>query len=320
MNESLCDLCGLSLPPKPSSTEWNNKTYRFCCAGCRQVFVILAESGLLQGDFKDSEIYQTSLKLGIISRPAAQSSDRAEEAESTLLDPETIKHSKVLTLHISGMWCSACSWLIDNVVSAEKGVVHIQVLFAADTAKIQYLPQIISAEKIKTQIHQLGYNAVGRDEATGEIAKERKQLLLRMGTAIFFAVNIMMFNAVIYIGYFEEISAAISRLIVLLLWALATPAVLWCGLPVHKKAYYSLTAKTPTMEVLLSTGIFTAYFYSIYMFFINDPHVYFDTSANLVALILVGKFFETSARHKATDGIHRLYVMLPKKVRIKTAN
>ncbi len=56
------------------------------------------------------------------------------------------------------------------------------------------------------------------------------------------------------------------------------------------------------------------------MFFINDPHVYFDTSANLVALILVGKFFETSARHKATDGIHRLYVMLPKKVRIKTAH
>ncbi len=314
-----CDLCGLRLPPKPPTTDWNNKEYKFCCSGCRQVFIILAESGMLEGDYKNSDVYKTSLKLGIIAQTKDEAPAKSKKQEETKkIDPETLKDTKELTVHIGGMWCSACSWLIDKVVEGEDGVVSTQVIFAADSAKIRYQPQIISAEQIKNIINKLGYKAVDRAESSSEVTKEKNDLLLKMGVAIFFAINIMMLNSVLYIGYFEEVSARISRLLVFILWGFATPAVFWCGLSIHIKAFYSLRAKAPTMEVLLSIGILTAYFFSIYVIFINDTHVYFDTSASLVALILIGKYFEISARHQATGDIHRLYQMLPKKVRIKT--
>jgi heavy metal translocating P-type ATPase len=323
-NDLQCDLCGLSLPPRPPVTEWNDQEYKFCCSGCRQVFVILAESGLLEGDYKSSDIYQTSLKLGIIAQPTEKGKSKPKKKETIEeskpeFTEEQLKEAKELTLHVGGMWCSACSWLIDKVVGAEEGVVDTRVLFAADTAKIRYLPQRISAQSIKDSIKKLGYSPSERSEPTTEADKERSRLLLRMGIAIFIAVNMMMLNAVLYIGYFENVSAQVARLITFILWIFATPSVFWCGFSIHRKAYRSLAARAPTMELLLSLGILTAYFYSIYVLFQGSTHIYFDTSANLVALILVGKFFETAARQKATGSIHRLYQMMPKKVRLKTS-
>ena len=126
------------------------------------MFIILAESGMLQGDYKSSDIYQTSLKLGIIARPDGVQSPVQKKSEPKIIDPETLKDSKEMTVHISGMWCAACSWLIDKVVSGEKGVVDTQVLFAADTAKIRYQPQIISPEEKKiVAYHEAGHAVAG---------------------------------------------------------------------------------------------------------------------------------------------------------------
>lgn len=315
-----CDLCGLKLPPRPPAEQWNGNEYRFCCSGCRQVFIILAESGLLEGDYKSSDIYQTSLKMGIIAQPVENTkpSTKKEKNRRQEVTEDERKEAREMTLHVGGMWCSACSWLIDKVVGAEDGVLETRVMFAADTAKITYLPQRISAQSIKDAIKKLGYTPSERSGPTDEAVKERNRLLLQMGIAVFIAVNMMMLNAVLYIGYFETVSEEVARLITFVLWGFATPSVFWCGLSIHRKAYRSLSARAPTMELLLSLGILTAYFYSIYVLIQGGTHIYFDTSANLVALVLVGKFFETAARHKATGGIQRLYEMLPRKVRLKT--
>ncbi|MDZ7313117.1 MAG: heavy metal translocating P-type ATPase, partial [candidate division KSB1 bacterium] len=63
-------------------------------------------------------------------------------------------------------------------------------------------------------------------------------------------------------------------------------------------------------------GIFAAFFYSVYAIVRNSDHFYFDTACSLVALVLVGKFIESSARQKASGNIHRLYQMMPNKVRL----
>lgn len=310
-----CALCGLPNPKKPPTTEWNGQTIGFCCSGCRQVFLILSESGMLEGDYKNSDIYQTSLKLGIIADPEKE---KKPEIKTSLPSAEETTNQQELQLQIGGMWCSACSWLIEKVVSGQPGVTETNVLFAADTARIRYRPEMISAEQIKSQISRLGYSAKERAEMTEKTEQEKKGLLLRMGIAIFLVVNLMMLNSVIYVGYFQDISPQIEKLFILILWAFATPSVVWCAWPIHKKAWYSFRALAPTMELLLSIGILTAYIFSIFVLASGGTHVYFDTSASLVALVLLGKYIETAARQKAGDSLHRLYEMLPRKVRLKT--
>lgn len=310
-----CDLCGLRTPSNPPTEIWNSKEYSFCCTGCRKVFLILAEGGFLEGDYKNSAIYKASVQTGVIPDNA----DPDPEKKIVEVDKFELESAKELTLHVGGMWCSACSWLINKVVESEEGVLKTDVLFATDTAKIKYIPQKISAEEIRKKIESIGYKVADPAEMKEEAEKEKTSLLLRMGVAIFIAINIMMLNSVLYVGYFQSVSENISRLISVILWLFSTPSVFWCGYRIHFKAFTSLRSRAPTMEVLLSIGIFTSYFYSIYMLFKGSTHIYFDTSANLVALVLLGKFIETSARQKATSGIHRLYRMFPGKVRLKTA-
>jgi len=306
----VCDLCGLRLPKRIYKTEYNGTPRHFCCAGCRQVFLLLCESGLIDGDFKSSEIYQTSLRLGIISNP--------EEDTTALFTPsaEDLKGTQELVLHLNGMWCSACSWLIEKTVIAEPGVVHARVIYASDTAKIHYRPEQISAERIASVIDKLGYKAAPREAATAAHAAERNSLLLKMGLALFIMMNVMFFTYVIYVGYFQELAPEIQRLVPFVLLLLALPSVFWCGQPIHQKAWRSLLSRAPTMELLLSLGIFAAFFYSVYALFRSFDHFYFDTACSLVALVLVGKFIESSAKQKASANIHRLYEMMPNKVRL----
>ena len=309
-SETVCDLCGLRLPKRVYTANHQGIDRHFCCSGCRQVFLVLCESGLIEGNFKSSEIYQASLRLGIISNPEAETPSSVSHA------PADLKDAQELVLHLDGMWCSACSWLIEKAVNAEPGVVHSRVIYASDTAKIYYRPEQISAERISQVIDKLGYKAAPREAATAAHAAERNALLLRMGLALFIMMNVMFFTYVIYVGYFQELAPEIQRLIPLVLLLLAAPSVFWCGRPIHQKAWRSLLAGAPTMELLLSLGIFAAFFYSVYAIWRGDNHFYFDTACSLVALVLVGKFIESSAKQKASANINRLYQMMPNKVRL----
>lgn len=315
LSKTACDLCGLQLPKRPYTANDHGETYHFCCTGCRQVYVLLLESGLLEGDFKNTELYQTSLRLGIIGKP--QGGRPGEDGSAAEPSPQELNNTKELVLRVDGMWCSVCSWLIEKVVGVEKGVVHTRVIYASDTAKIHYRPEQIAPDCITATIEKLGYKTSPRDADTNQHSPERKSLLIKMGVALFLMKNIMFFSYVLYIGYFQELSAEVQALIPYILLLLAIPAVFWCGLPIHRKAYRSLLAGAPTMELLFSIGIGAAFFYSLYAVAMGHNHFYFDTASSLVALLLVGKFIELSAKQKAAESINRLYQMLPKKVRVK---
>ncbi len=305
-----CDLCGLHLPKRPHVTSSNGESFSFCCTGCRQVFLLLSESGLFEGDYKSSDLYQTSLRLGIIGKPD-ESSQPSEPTQ------EQLKETQELVLRVDGMWCSSCSWLIEKVVGSQPGIAHTRVIYASDTAKVYYKPEQIAPEQITKSIEKLGYSTSLRDADSKEHSSERKSLLMKMGVALFLMKNIMFFSYVLYIGYFQELAQEMQSLIPYILTGLAIPSVFWCGLPIHKKAFRSLLGKAPTMELLFSIGIFAAFLYSIYSVATGYNHYYFDTASSLVALLLVGKYIELSAKHKATENINRLYQMLPKKVRLK---
>ncbi len=272
---------------------------------------MLVEGGYVAGEFQESELYLQCLNLGIIGNPG-------RDDEPPPLSPEELKDACELTLHVEGMWCSACSWLIEKAIGSESGVVATRVSFASDTAKIHYLPQQIGPEQISAQIDRLGYKSVSRDDLREASVRERNSLLARTGIAFFLLMNTMFFSYVLYVGYFDELSAEIQFIVPFVLLGLSTPAVTWCGFPIHRKAWHSLRVGAPTMEVLLTTSILSAFLYSVYALARGLDHFYFDTATALVAILLLGKLIEHSAKHRAAESIHRLYEMLPRKVRIKS--
>jgi hypothetical protein len=74
-------LCGLPGGRQPFSSTFDGCEHVFCCLGCLNVYTILVESGLASGDFRTSELYRESLRLGLISNATAESRAIPEEAE-----------------------------------------------------------------------------------------------------------------------------------------------------------------------------------------------------------------------------------------------
>ncbi|MEO8595802.1 MAG: cation-translocating P-type ATPase [Candidatus Solibacter sp.] len=280
----------------------------FCCAGCENVHAILVESGVVGTgqELRDTELFQRSLKLGLIAQGNAQSSERAipEDADTR----ETV-------FQLGGMWCTSCGWLIEHALTGVPGIAAAEVAFTSDLLKVRYCPQYVPRDRIVERVASLGYRAA---EYTGDSAPadgERKNLLLRTGIAAFLSMNVMMFSLVVYASYFEPITGA-GLYIPYLLMALATPSVFYCAAPVLRIAWAGARAATLRMESLLAMGILLAYGYSVAQTVRGDHRVYFDTACAIVTLVLTGKVIERGAKERARRALTLLHRLMPAKARV----
>ena len=306
----LCSLCELACGRQQIVRAFAGRELPFCCMGCANVYAILQESGVIASgqSIRETEIFRRSLELGLISNPGN------EPEPSTSVDANT--PTQEMLLQVSGMWCSACGWLIEHALRKLPGVVSADVFFASDLAKVKYCPQYLPPGEISARIAQLGYQAseYSGDNAAGKV--EMRDLTLRLGVAAFLWANIMALSVVLYVGYFEQIAQSASRFLPPILFALATPLVFYCAYPILRSAAIGLRNLQIRMEVLLSLGILTAYLFSAVQALRGQTHVYFDTAAAIVTLVLAGKLIERSAKERAARGISMMYRLMPKKVRV----
>jgi len=307
-----CDLCGLGCGKHPLQQCIGEADRFFCCLGCMNVYLILWESGAICAgqDIRQTELFQRSLQLGLISNRAPQktNSDRTVHAAGSATEE--------LLLHVTGMWCTSCAWLIDHALAAIPGVVQSEASFASDLVKVQYHPQILPPERILSRIASLGYKAQEHTGDTDTADLERRDLLIRTGLAAFLWANIMSLSLVLYAGYFEQISAGVRHGLPFVLMVLATPVVFYCAQPVLRLAVRGLLNRTIRMEALLALGILAAYGYSVVQTFRGEIHLYFDTATIIVTLVLAGKLIERGAKEKASRWIALLHRMMPNKVRL----
>jgi P-type Cu2+ transporter len=309
-----CQLCGLPCGKHPYSTSIENVERHFCCLGCMNVYVILAESGALAAgqNLRETELFKRGLQLGLISQPVPETP--AETVSNAV--PATDSAVCELVLQVSGMWCTSCAWLIEHAVNSVHGVISVEASFATDLVKVKYQPQQTPPSLIFRRIASLGYKAIPFAPNSERDSAEHRDLVLRFGLAAFFWLNIMTFSLALYVGYFERISDSVRHYMPFLLMALATPVVFYCGYPILRLAWLGLRNRTLRMESLLSLGILTAYFFSVAQAFRGAPHVYFDTASVIVTFVLAGKLIERNAKQKTSRWIALLYQMVPNKVRL----
>jgi heavy metal translocating P-type ATPase len=315
-----CTLCGLPVGKSGLREKQGEKDLHFCCFGCRQVFNILSSlPGGLPEDFKNSFLYRLSEASDLIGKSVDGFGKGGEKIQGPV--PKTSEGSepedplaRELILRVEGMWCSACAWLIEGVLSRSSGVTKVEALFFSDLVRIRYLPHQVSLEDIQERLSQLGYRSSSLQENSAS-AKERKNVQLRLGISAILTFHIMMISLALYAGFFQDLGAEAIGYLSYPLWILTTAVLLYGGGPVFKKAFIGLGHGNPNMEVLIAVGALSAYGYSLFQMGKGSLHLYFDTTSMLIVLVLLGKYLESRAKERISRGLTELYLLANQKVR-----
>lgn len=317
-----CSLCGLPVGRSGISDVFSDQKLHFCCPGCLNVFRILFNSP--EGppeDYRKTGLYRACVASGLIPgnnndlRPSPDEADPTPPAPSQNAQNFDQELSQELSIKIEGMWCTACSWLIEKVLGSVSGILEARVIFLSDLAKIKYQPHVIDPEEILERICGLGYRASLFDSRP-EASQAKRDLLLRLGIASILTINVMMISFALYGGFFEDLGKDGVRSFSYPLLLLATPVIFYAGFPILKRAWLGLRHASTSMDTLISVGTLSAYFYSIVQMRSQSLHLYFDTASMLVTLVLLGKFIEIQAREKVSRGILELFELARSKVRL----
>ncbi len=314
MNE-ICDLCGLPLRGGVVEHHSLQKTYRFCCHGCKQVFVILSQSpDITDGDdFRSTALFKKCQAMGII--PTGAPPDNVEPSTSTPEGPAP-DHVLSLQLYVAGMWCPACAWLVDETIGKTDGVFRSTCMFSTDTFRCDYDPTQTSPQQIIEKIKKMGYAArLASDRADRQ--KDRAELI-RFGISAFLTMNVMMLSFSLYAGYLRPFSMESIYFISIPTFAMASGVFVYGGWRIHRRAWQAVTTGAYGMETLISLGAGAAFGYSLWGLLKGSLHLYFDTASMLVTLVLLGKMLETGAKRRVQEDLVQFLNLQPKKVRICT--
>jgi P-type Cu+ transporter len=327
----VCDLCGLPLRAGRYEGTFSGKTYQFCCQGCRQVFNVLIEAAN-PGDpakFRESDLFRQCLEKGIIPRSESDlvstsvdgESEKSLSGQDNQLEPAghlTAPTDSVLSLNlkVSNMWCPACAWLIDESLKKTPGIIDSTCNFSTDRLQVNYNPIKASPDRISEAVKKLGYRAAEPDESRD--ALEQRKEFIRFAISAFLTMNIMMLSYALYSGFFTEFSRETINKLSWPAFIMATIVIIYGGFELFKKAWFGLTNAAFSMETLIIMGSISAFIYSTANLFTGSIHIYYDTAAMLITLVLLGKTLERRAKGKVLEGLENFFSLNPSKVRICT--
>lgn len=228
------------------------------------------------------------------------------------------------TFKIAGMTCAACSARIERVLQREAGIDQINVNLVMENGTVKYDPSQITIEEIYERVAKIGYEAFPM-ETKDETAKRKSDELKRQKAK--FIISLILALPLLYtmFGHFSFLSFIPVPDLLMNGWfqfILATPIQFVLGWQFYVGAYKSLKSKSANMDVLVAMGTSVAYFYSLYLMLTHLGHsghvpLYFETSAVLITLILLGKYFEMRAKGHASDAISKLAALQMKDAEVE---
>ena len=224
-------------------------------------------------------------------------------------------------LDVMGMTCAACSSRIEKVLNKQEGIKEATVNLTTENATVEYNPGLIDEKAIIDRIKKLGYDAkVKADKQEKQSQKEKE--LQKMKWKLIISAILSIPLLVTMLDHLLGISLPSIFMNPWFQFALATPIQFIIGWQFYDGAYKNLRNGGANMDVLVALGTSAAYFYSLYEGFKTignpgyDPHLYFETSAILITLILFGKYLETNAKSRTTAALSELLNLQAKQARV----
>ncbi len=217
-------------------------------------------------------------------------------------------------LALTGMTCAACATRIEKVLNRMPSV-SAQVNFATEEAQVSF-PPATSIDDLIAAVRKAGYDAHVREDAGRAVDRARKEEIARQELRLFIIAAVLTAPFLVeMIGMFTGAHHGILPR--WLQWLLATPIQFWVGKRFYVGAYHALRGGGANMDVLVALGTSMAYLFSAVVTAFNlDQHVYFEASAAIITLVLMGKLLEARAKRKTSAAIEALIKLQPKTARV----
>lgn len=216
---------------------------------------------------------------------------------------------------ITGMHCASCQTRIEKVLSKTDGVYEVNVNLATGKMRIKYDENKLDSKKIEDKVKSIGFGAELERERNTEKDKKlkekeyasikRKFILSAILTLPLFSIMFFHMAGIRVFWDKPEIQ-----------FALATIVQFYVGYTFYVGAYKSIKSKAMNMDVLVVMGTSAAYFYSIYNWYVGHDHFYFESSAMIITLVLLGKMLELRAKSKTGEALMKLMDLAPKEVTV----
>jgi P-type Cu+ transporter len=286
------------------------------CAACASRI----EKGLKKVDgVSDANVNFAMEKASVKFDPAVTT---PQELEEKIIDLGYDVVTEKAELDITGMTCAACSIRIEKGLNKTEGVSSANVNLALEKATVEYNPTLIAVSDLVKRVEKLGYGARetvnGNPEETADYRE--KEIQKQQGK---FLISLILSLPLLWsmVSHFEFTSFIYLPEMLMNPWvqfALATPVQFIIGKQFYVGAYKALKNKGANMDVLVALGTSAAYFYSVFLAIqsIGDTgsmtELYFETSAILITLIILGKLFEARAKGRSSEAIKKLMGMQAK--------
>ena len=222
---------------------------------------------------------------------------------------------ETIRLQLEGMTCAACAVRVEKVLKRQDAVAAAQVNFATETATLA-LTEEIDRAALLAAVRGAGFEATvaSHDADAREVRAAAAQRADHRRLATLVASALLTAPLVL-----PMLFAPFGAHVVVAGWAqlaLATPVQFAAGARFHRGALGALRAGSANMDVLVSLGTTAAYGLSVAMLLAGESHLYFEASAAVITLVLLGKWMEARAKRRAASAVEALLGLRPRTARV----
>jgi P-type Cu+ transporter len=225
------------------------------------------------------------------------------------------------TFSVTGMTCASCVGRVERTLEKVPGVLEASVNLATEKATVGYIAGEVEPRDLERAVEGAGYGVVQEEESSMEDSHEREYGRLRADFLLAAALTTLILIGSLphMFGFMLPIPMGWLNLALL---ALATPVQFWAGWRFYRGAWGALKYGQANMNTLVVMGTSAAYLYSAVatlapgLFAAGRADVYFDTSALIITLILLGRLLEARAKGRTNEAIKRLAGLQAKTARV----
>ncbi|SDL48385.1 Cu+-exporting ATPase [Modicisalibacter muralis] len=267
--------------------------------------------------------------------------ERADITVSSMPEPAVLKEAvakagyevitESLELTIEGMSCASCVGRIEKALDGVPGVVEAQVNLATEKAQVRYLAGLVDAATLEDAVRSAGYEArrIGDDAGGDRQARAREEELASLKRGILLAaaatlpIFVLEMGSHVWGGLHEWLMGSLGQQnLFYLFFVLASLVQFGPGLRFYRKGWPALMRGGPDMNSLVMLGTSAAYGYSLVATFLpsvlpeGTVNVYYEASAMIVTLILIGRYMEALSKGRTSEAIKRLMSLQAKTARV----
>lgn len=282
---------------------------QFCCLGCAAAYRTVRGLGL--------ESYYRRRCVDPTVRPLRPDPEAAAIDYSAHVQQGADGLAR-LHLMVEGLHCAACVWLIESILTRQRGVTSARLNMTTHRLTVAWRPEEGDVGQLTAAVTGLGYHLMPFDPERLHQAEQKaeRELLVAMAVAGFAAGNVMLASVAVWAGHVEGMGPATRGLMHWVSALIALPAIIFALRPFARAAFTALRAGRTSMEVPITVGVTLCTAMSLFETIRGGPYAYFDSALALLFFLLIGRALDQRARGRARTAAEHLLALQASAVRV----